>query len=246
MYSKRLLSKQALYFLHAPPMTGLDDITSDDLPNLPFKGAHSHMRSVYYYWWAFLRENEEYITCCTNGGTGKFSNLYSDFGDVRDEDFFGWWKNIGRHLFCEPNRSFIRVIRPSTEIKTDEVALAISVTGDLDRAVSEVRALLKDVFRRARQKNQLKTGTSGAKYPVSGHPQLASLHQGLLFIKAQRQNKHAPLIELAKMANLQFAREFSSVDADRMSSIRSSISRIKRQSNKILENVVLGKFPIIS
>ena len=68
MYEKRLFNRRVLRFLYAPPFTKLDDVSEDDKPKAPYRDAPYYMRSVYYYWWAFLRENDEYIACCESGG----------------------------------------------------------------------------------------------------------------------------------------------------------------------------------
>jgi hypothetical protein len=60
MYAKMLFNKQLLYFRYAPPLTDLDGAT-DDRPNPPFRDAPKQCCSVYYYWWAFLKENVDYI-----------------------------------------------------------------------------------------------------------------------------------------------------------------------------------------
>ena len=93
MFEKRLFNREVLRFIYAPPFTELDDVSEDDKPKAPFNGAPFFMRSGYYYWWAFLRENEEYIACCNLSGKGQHAELYKDFGDVRSDDFFSWWKN---------------------------------------------------------------------------------------------------------------------------------------------------------
>ncbi len=51
------------------------------------KSLTYQQRSPYYWWWAFLRLNEDYVKCCELGGKGKLANLYKDFGDVRSDDF---------------------------------------------------------------------------------------------------------------------------------------------------------------
>lgn len=61
-------------------------------------------RSPYYWWWAYLKRNPDYIACCEAGGTGELAALYKDFGDVRGEDFRTWWgapSNKGAYLFLE-------------------------------------------------------------------------------------------------------------------------------------------------
>jgi hypothetical protein len=65
---------------------------------------HLQQRSPYYWWWAFLRRNVDYLACCEQEGKGKLSKLYKDFGDVRGDNFFTWWGGSlqrGQLLFAE-------------------------------------------------------------------------------------------------------------------------------------------------
>ena len=41
-------------------------------------------KSPYYWFWAYMRRNKEYIKCCDNNGAGKLAKLYKDFGDISD------------------------------------------------------------------------------------------------------------------------------------------------------------------
>lgn len=57
------------------------------------KSSYSEEKaSPYYWWWAYLKRNEDYIKCCENNGKGKLAKLYKDFGDVRGDEFYLWWK----------------------------------------------------------------------------------------------------------------------------------------------------------
>jgi hypothetical protein len=60
--------------------------------------------SVYYFWWEFLRRHDGYKRTCDNGGNGKYSKLYSDFGNVHGISFKEWWTkdDRGARLFSEP------------------------------------------------------------------------------------------------------------------------------------------------
>ena len=73
-------------------------------------------RSPYYWWWAYLRRNADYLKCCEKGGKGKLSALYADFGDVRDDSFHKWWttEQRGAKLFGEQPLSiqFMEVTSP--------------------------------------------------------------------------------------------------------------------------------------
>jgi hypothetical protein len=66
-------------------------------------------RSPYYWWWAYLRRNDEYLATCTNNGEGKLAQLYEGFGDVRSDDFRSWWGGSfqrGTYLFGEQMPEF--------------------------------------------------------------------------------------------------------------------------------------------
>ena len=73
--------------------------------------------TVYYWWWAYLKRNADYIACCESAGKGKLASLYADFGDVRGEDFKAWWtfkvdgEDRGAYLFAEPSvESSVKVL----------------------------------------------------------------------------------------------------------------------------------------
>jgi hypothetical protein len=121
MFTKALVGNRELVFAYAPPQTDLDlrlgrdgkEQEQKNLPKPPGKDTDKFLRSVYYYWWAFLRLNESYIECCKNGGKGQHAALFRDFGDIRDQayhtveksedKFQAWWIKRGAYLFCEPH-----------------------------------------------------------------------------------------------------------------------------------------------
>ena len=39
------------------------------------KEKENYKKSIYYFWWVFLRLNEDYKKCCENGGKGEMSRL---------------------------------------------------------------------------------------------------------------------------------------------------------------------------
>ena len=239
MFTKRLLSKDILYFRYAPPLTRLDDATDDDLPNPPFHNAPPHMRSVFYYWWSFLRESEDYIATCDNGGTGKLADLHKDFGDIRDDKFFDWWRRTGRNIFCEPVDRQIKVITSDRiEHDSDKVVLSISVTGDMGRILAELKSLLNDSFREVRQSSYR---DSHARYPVHTKPVLTSLHLMLELLKAKKSNPSGSLLDWGKAINLGLIS--GKTDADVLASERSAISRYIRKAEKLMINVEQGRFP---
>ena len=238
MFTKRLYSKDILYFRYAPPLTRLDDATDDELPNPPFHNAPPHMRSVFYYWWAFLRESEDYIATCDNGGKGKLADLYKDFGDIREDKFFDWWKRTGRNLFCEPvDRQIKVVIDDHIQHEPDKVILSIPITGDMGRILAEIKTLLNGEFHKKRKESYRDTK---AKYKVRTKPVLTSLHIMLELLKAKKANPSGSLLDWGRSINLGLISGKS--DADVLASERSAISRYIRKSEKLLTLIEQGEF----
>jgi len=238
MFTKRLYSKDILYFRYAPPLTRLDDATDDELPNPPFHNAPPHMRSVFYYWWAFLRESEDYIATCDNGGKGKLADLYKDFGDIREDKFFDWWKRTGRNLFCEPvDRQIKVVIDDHIQHEPDKVILSIPITGDMGRILAEIKTLLNEEFHKRRKESYRETK---AKYKVQTKPVLTSLHIMLELLKAKKANPSGSLLDWGRSINLGLISGKS--DADVLASERSAISRYIRKAEKLLTLIEQGEF----
>jgi hypothetical protein len=48
-------------------------------------------RSVYYWWYEYLKRNTEYQKTCLQKGKGKCSEIYKHFGDVNVLNFKEWW-----------------------------------------------------------------------------------------------------------------------------------------------------------
>ena len=242
MYEKQLLNRKVRYFRYAPPMTRLDDTTDDDRPKAPFAGAPLYMCSVYYYWWAFLKLNEDYIQTCEASGSGPCAELYADFGDVRSDNFQQWWIDIGRDLFAEPADDDIEVVTHADQLNSgkNHVVLSIPVTGDMDRTLAELRKLLQPIYQKHRT---IQTKKSQAKYQPHTKPVLSSLHKQLMLWKARQSNPKATLPELAEIVHLPMSSQDPETTSDYNYSAASSVSRTLALAEKIIANVGLGRFP---
>ena len=229
MYEKRLFNRRVLRFLYAPPFTKLDDVSEDEKPQAPYRDAPYYMRSVYYYWWAFLRENNEYIACCNNGGKGEHARLYEDFGDVREDDFFKWWRQTGRELFCERDMDKIQVFLSagSAEDKPKHVLMSVPIKKDMEHLVAEFRQLIKPLYQRQRRDDTVST----AKYPVHTRPVIAALHIRLMIYQARKANPKDEMT-LSEIGTLVGA-----------GGGEIAISRYYKESQRLVRNVVLGRFP---
>lgn len=256
MYEKMLYGRRILYFRHAPPLTGLDDTSSRDTQP-PFDGAPGYMRSVYYYWWAFLRLSNRYKECCNNGGTGELANLYRYFGDVRSNDFMKWWRfgghprdsklwmHSGRRIFSYGSRDPIREVNDpklGDDPGTGRIVLSIPVSNDLARLTAEFQQLMRPLVEdRMRQLGEPK-GT--ALFEVtSGNPSLKSLHKVLTAWQAKEANPNIKKYDLAKLLGITDKIEGVEGDADHNSIVYTTLKRLLDRANVLIRNVERGRFP---
>jgi hypothetical protein len=242
MYEKQLIGRRPLYFRYAPPLTNLDDYSSDELPKAPFRGAKPHQLSVYYFWWLFLKEHEGYMEACANMGEGAYAALYDDFCDVRDDDFMAWWKQTGRYLFCEPQDAPIHVYG-SPEFKLDaESRLVVSLP--LDRDVDEMTAEIKQLLKPLRRAVPIKDSIGAPKYPVRAKPVLSSLYQHHKIWRLRRDHPKKTLVEIADLAGITV--DGSTInDAQSMQVKNSTVSRYLKQAKCLIDHVGRGYFPIL-
>ena len=250
MFRKMLSDGNIKHFKYAPPTTGLDDISDDRLPEPPYAGVPPEQRSVYYYWWAFLRENKEYLACCERRGKGDMAELYRDFGDVRGEDFFDWWIKCGRELFCEQEGLVIKIHDelPQHHDFDNELLVTIPLASNTRRALEELEhAMQRLVNRQARRKAPTGRTMSTARYQIHTNPIIKSLHDTLkvwqLSERYRQEGNSIPHYKLADELRLSISKEHPGDDPDTRMLKSSVISRALKEAGNLIENVGQGRFP---
>lgn len=242
MYGKRFKNRRIMYFAYAPPMTVLDDADDPDRPNLPYPNAQLWQRSVYYYWWLFLSENPDYWATCDHDGMGPRAALYRDFGDVRGDDFMAWWIAGGRDLFKEPEAEGVQVIKETMgeHRAQSNILLSVPFTGDLDRTVKEIRALLEPEFAALR----LKRGPSLARYPVASKPVLSTLHRRWRVLRMRREHPEMRGVEIYD--RLKAAGDVILQNHETDSEKASFIAKSIKEAEALVKYAGLGVFPVLN
>jgi hypothetical protein len=257
MYAKQLMRGQVLFFRYAPPLTQLDvRVDESDRPTKPHKDAKLYECSVYYFWWAYLRENADYIACCENGGTGALAELYHDFGDVRGDNFMRWWRSGARELFCEPPKGEIKffIEPPVTHDNENRLLLSLPMTGDLELTIKELRAKLKPIYARERQRLRDAARASGelegakksaslARYPVHAKPVLTSLYSCLRVMQIKLADQDMDPHEIAEEAG--FLNMISGREDD-PSLVKRRVRQYEHKAANLIANVAEGRFPDFS
>lgn len=239
MYKKLRAGRRPLYFRYAPPMAELDEYSDDELPKLPFKGAEPYQRSVYYYWWLFLREHEGYRACCKAKGRGEYAALYRDFGDIRDDDFVAWWKQRGRRLFSAQRLPRINMYRDPAFRLDDKTRVVVSLP--INRDVEGMVAELKQLLLPLQEGVGMRRPSSRARYEVARKSVLSSLHQHWKIWTLRKQHPRKKLHELADLAGIVVDTR-QGADSKTVKAI--VVSRYLNQAKTLIEYVGKGIFPI--
>ena len=244
-----------LRFIHAAPTkTGKTQRKSS--PKKPRHSKAEWESSVFYYWWAFLRESEPYLATCESGGVGACSALYADFGDVRDEDFWIWWKTHN-HLFAEPPSRQVAVVDGSTahEARPQTVTLEIPLEGKLSYRVSQVR---RELEKRMSVRKHMPS-ISQAKYQVNGRPVVKALAAYLKTWKIRKAHPKLPyayIYQILRGKEVDIEAAIKPIPRGKKSHRKSGVAvyapytqhayRNKKFADEIIANVANGVFPLFN
>lgn len=216
--------------------------------------------TVYYWWWAYLKRNADYIACCDSGGKGKLASLYADFGDVRGEDFKVWWtfkvncEDRGAYLFAEPSvESSVKVLKEGEKAASEAEVLTLSLPLNFPKRFLERRfkALLSEVHK-GRRGVQL-ARVSKAKYRFEGQPNIPALKQGLMVYDTLKelegvkpktpQWKIAQELRIVPKSKWVDKTDTVQVAAGKKNVLTAIVGRYKNRVKKTIFNAGQGRFP---
>lgn len=216
------------------------------------RAEEPYKNSVYYYWWSFLRLNDDYRRCCEQGGRGKLAQLYKDFGDVFSVDFKTWWQtgDRGASLFAEKLPPSLSVVPIENIFEQDDV-LFVRVPLSLPKRylTQEFQKILTKHHLGARGRRH--NAVSTAMYPVQGHVDIKSLKKCLYVYQERLEKSRLPMWQIAltfpevyegivrKKRNGDF-----DIDAQVKNVLANTVKRLLNRAEKIIAGVGEGRFPV--
>ena len=217
------------------------------------KSSEPYKNSVYYLWWEFLRRNEGYKKCCENGGKGRYSKLYQDFGDVHLPDFKTWWQtnNRGATLFGEIVPPEFKVIEDITNWQIYERTIYLQVSLDLPKRflTSQFNKILDKHHSGSRGRRTNKNST--AKYPIIGHVDILALQKCLDVYDMKLNNPAMRQWEIGQKCKVTRPHQFIKVgdtEAEVTSKklvLTSTTNRLLKKARLIISKTVEGQFPVL-
>ena len=209
-------------------------------------------KSVYYWWWAYLKRNQDYLKCCENKGVGKLANLYKDFGDVRGDNFKEWWgsNTRGVDLFAEPSaEDSIRVLHQGENVLSSDEALTVSFPINLPKRFLEKRFRELLVELHPGKPGRQLAKKSKAKYKVRGQLNIYSLKLALEVYDFKVANPKLKLWEIGNaIPKFYLEQKIKSLDTpstlvDKKIKLAVSVSRSLKRVKDSIKATSEGSFP---
>ena len=126
--------------------------------------------SPYYWWFMFLRLNEDYRATFEANGEGLCAEMYKDFGDIYSCLFKQWWHDHAC-LFAEPRKGYLMQIANNAKelapFESDEVInLVVPLTWSQRSLKKRFTELVLSKIEKG--KRGVSVEASEAKYRLSG------------------------------------------------------------------------------
>lgn len=216
--------------------------------------------SVYYIWWEFLRRHEGYRKTCEAGGRGKFSDLYSDFGDVSSADFKKWWSegDRGARLFAEPAIPMTVTTLTAQEAASlppeSEAAGLLLIAVPLRLSKSEIKKRVNKILKakHKRKRGQRLFQDSQALYPVRSSVNIHAMKSILATYDLRQNNPKMPLWRIGHELKLgttlttqELAAEGRKQNIDKKNRLAAAASRKLKQAKFLIVGVGRGQYPVL-
>lgn len=170
-------SRSAPTFKHTAPQFYCSP-RQQKAPTPPYRDAPAWKCSVYYYWWLYLRHNQDYRDTCANKGSGICAAIFKDFGDIYRQTFQTWWTTHDQ-LFAEPSA----VAFAGDGHDFGDGAEIIDIQIDMSLGSEAVERSLKELHTQLLFPKRVALCRSAAIYPVARHPVLLNLHRHIVVYK---------------------------------------------------------------
>jgi hypothetical protein len=222
-------------------------------------------KSPYYWFWAYMRRNKEYLECCDKNGAGKLAKLYQDFGDIRSEDFAEWWggsSQKGGYLFGEtPNEINLKQLKDKNEWSEDwneNIAVfAVNLSIGRRKLQQYFAAQLETIHKGKRGRKSMGGTATTARYKLYRNYSVSNLKKMLEAYDAWVKNEALPKserktmwelgesIRLVPVAMPPTHKDFQLQDNVKMrhNTMTVAMSRYVKQAQIIIANTSLGVFP---
>lgn len=201
-------------------------------------------------WWAYLKRNELYLETCEAGGKGICADVYTEFGDVRGDDFKKWWTEgeRGAKLFAEPVKElFVRQLEEGEAAMSNDKFISLLIPLNLPK-----RDIAKRVAEILSKHHQGMRGKLYSRHTQARKleyvPSIKSLKKALAIYDYRKAHPDYPLWKIGneqpflnKFKLLPTDTKYEDVNKKKILSI--TVSRYYSKAKLTIDMVGFGKFP---
>lgn len=224
---------------------------------LPFQEELAKARDSHVYWWfRCLQASEKYLACCRDGGAGKLSGMYADFGNVDGANFGSWWMKRGRKLFAE--EAPLREVRNITsedelyklEIKDDRLILEVPLKIRKITAIRQINKLLKGALED--QPVDIWAASTAKRQRIKSKVRMATVELLLKLHWLRKRHPEMKLYEIGARAGVVLDLMARTTDGEMMNQdiekrrMTIAVSRYLKQAKHLIDNAAMGVFPKIT
>jgi hypothetical protein len=206
-------------------------------------------RSMYGWWWRFLRISPDYPPNLDQRADPVRARMHDDFGEL-GADFLAWWHGGGRDLFKEQgNLPLVRALEAGgrVEIGRHEIALVLPMTVSRDILLQQVDRLLAN-FHDGHDLEQQRFSTARRRlHPMKRYKTDRYLNM-IDVISSHRASPDMPLYEIG--ADYGVAPKYLIEPGDQQGDkntkrefMEKEVRAIIRKGEAIAHNAALGVFP---
>ena len=229
------------------------------------KGAAWKVRvkkSVYYWWFEYLKENSDYRETCRNNGEGPGQKIYGHFGDVHKTDFKTWWMDRMRGMELFADLSFTArpnvVVPEELEGKTNlgyrnSIFIEVPMRGSKRYLIKKINEMVR-MHHPGRRGIQLARDTK-ALYVPTGALSVKTLERDLFAYRLKQSSPRLTLWQIACIApessrlvmrhkaTIQDTKSTEQSLREAKQQLGEYANRWIRQAKKRIASTLEGKFP---
>lgn len=229
------------------------------------RGGVQWDRSIYYYWWRFLRMSQKYQKACAQSGeygSKALRAVYADFGDIfafddTKQGFQAWWNgaedhmdtNRGAYLFGYPAQDNVALVKDPTTFNAEGALLVAIPKGMRKREIQrQLDAILNKEMPRKRGERLQK---ADVRYrPL--HERMHGLDTALKVLEVRQKHPNKSLWEIAHLADVSKEVKLEGVEAesgkrthaaDKKAYLAQHAHRLLTRADKVIAGVERGVFP---
>ncbi len=150
-------------------------------------------RSIYYFYFAFLKRNKEFEKIHKNSGKTRnklHKQMYKDFGNIYKvdtaDDFYKWFYEVvnttnnerrGYYLFAEENTDAIEEVTEIAQLKNTDNTLVVKI--NLTNTNKNIGSGIRQILQKNAAKVDRARKQSTARYKVAEGRTIRTLYQSL-------------------------------------------------------------------